>query len=389
MVNSNRWKIINYLGEGGQGKVYRVLDKSKFEVDIDTLNDLSRAVINIAAPIYTSDSMRENCELLFKNIINITKTEDPSYQGALKILHNAEDARDPERGKERIKREILSMSKILHPNLLRILDYDPDSMWFVSQYHPKGTLGDNLNIFKDNLIKSLRAFRYLVEGVSELHKSKIVHRDIKPKNVFINSDNNLVLGDFGLVFFADEQHTRISDTLENVGSRDWMPGWVQGMRIEDIKPAFDVFSLGKLLWSMISGKSFLRLWYFKDPEFNIENIFPNNPLMKLINLLLEKCIVERENNCLVDTNELLEEVDKTLSIIENNFDMINPNIKRRCKVCGIGYYKLIVNNDAVYDIRNFGLNPAGTRSFKIFTCDHCGNVQLFAFGNGQNPNAWQ
>jgi serine/threonine protein kinase len=102
------------------------------------------------------------------------------------------------------------MSDILHPNLLKILDADPDAKWFVSQFHPNGTLVENQHQFVGNFSKALRAFRPLVEGVSELHKHGRVHRDIKPQNVFFDAADNLILGDFGLVFFTDADHTRLS-----------------------------------------------------------------------------------------------------------------------------------------------------------------------------------
>ena len=126
-----------------------------------------------------------------------------------------------------------------------------------------------------------------------MHSHNIIHRDIKPENIFINSNNEFVLGDFGLVFFNDNKHTRISNTFSNVGSRDWMPGWAMSKRIEDVNPSFDVFALGKIIWTIISGIPVLPLWYFKEKEHNLEVLFPNKREMKLVNLLLNKCIVEK------------------------------------------------------------------------------------------------
>ena len=103
--------------------------------------------------------------------------------------------------------------------------------------------------------------RPLVEAVAALHEVKIIHRDIKPDNIFV-TDNGLVLGDFGIAHLEDKDNTRVSETYENVGSRDWMPPWAMGMRLDDVRPTFDVFGLGKVLWSMVSGKSKLRLWYY-------------------------------------------------------------------------------------------------------------------------------
>jgi hypothetical protein len=183
----------------------------------------------------------------------------------------------------------------------------------------------------------------------------------------------------------DDQKTRISRTLENVGSRDWMPAWAQSVRIEDIKPTFDVFSLGKLLWSLVSGQPKLLLWYFIKPQFNVETLFPNGKFIKLANPLFRKCIVEEESNCLPDASALLEEVDKTLLVIENNADRIELNIKRTCKACGVGKYELIVDEDTTAT-HNFGITPVGGRKWKIFTCSNCGNVQLFSYD--RTPNAW-
>src|SRR6185436_16604940 len=128
----------------------------------------------------------------------------------------------------------------------------------------------------------------LVEGVATLHRSKQVHRDIKPDNIFVASDGRLVLGDFGLVFFEDDGHTRVSDTFENVGSRDWMPLWAQSMRIDEVEPNFDVFCLGKTLWYMVNGGGKLLAWYFEDPKFDLGRRFPNRPEMRHMNILLGK-----------------------------------------------------------------------------------------------------
>ncbi|MGO8988276.1 MAG: protein kinase domain-containing protein [bacterium] len=387
MEYKNRWEIIEELGEGGQGKVYRVLDKDRFHTKRN-LQEMLKASITKFAGIQDEPMKQEALELFSTAVLQIIQEQDVNNHGALKVLHKPEEARDAKRAEERIKREIQAMSEIKHPNLLTILDADPDSKWFVSQYYPKGTLVNSLNRFAGDFAKALRAFRPLVEGVSRLHKKGIVHRDIKPQNVFIDSDDNLVLGDFGLVFFTDQGHTRISGTWENVGSRDWMPAWAMG-KIEDIKPSFDVFSLGKLFWSMLSGSPFLRLWYFDRGEFDLEKKFPDVQSMKFANPLLKKCLVEDEGNCLSDAAILLDEIDELLFIIGCNADLISPKVKRRCKVCGIGDYTLIVDSDSIYTPRNLGLNPTDSNTFKSFTCNHCGHVQLFFFpGQGKMPPAW-
>lgn len=383
----DRWKIVEECGGGGQGKVYRVLDLQTFNVNDDIRPSIEAWIKELMSPYKSEQVIKDKFELFSNALIRLNQMYDPVNHGALKILHEPEDARNAERAEDRIKREMQAMSAMKHPNLLKIIDADSDGKWFVSQYHQKGTLDKNRHLFVGNFPKALRAFRPLVEGVSELHKKKIVHRDVKPQNVFIDTSDNLVLGDFGLVFYTDEKHTRISNTFENVGSRDWMPAWAMSMRIEDISPSFDVFSLGKLLWSMVSGKPILRLWYFEKEQFNLEALFPKDRFVKFANPLHRKCIVEDEKDCLANASELLEEVDKALSVIEKDADIISAKGERTCKVCGIGSYKLIVDHNA-FATRNFGFSPAGTRTMKIFVCSHCGNVQLFTFSDGRNSAAW-
>lgn len=102
---------------------------------------------------------------------------------------------------------------------------------------------------------------------------------------------------------------RLTTTYEKVGTTDWMPGWALGMRLEDVKPSFDVFSLGKVLWSMVSGRERLRLWYFMKPEFNLTHMFPDSDQMEFVNGILAKTVVEEPEHCLASASEMLEAVD--------------------------------------------------------------------------------
>ncbi|MGH7901614.1 MAG: protein kinase domain-containing protein [Thermodesulfobacteriota bacterium] len=379
----HRWKIIRELGSGGQGKVSVVLDKGKFT----NMNHMPESIRQLSR---ISDSTRDErfIEKFGDAVIDIVNRNDPSNQGALKVLHQPQDARDYEQAEERIKNEIEAMTNLTHPNLLKILESDNESRWFVSQYHWRGTLERNLSLYKGDIARALNAFRPLVEAVSLIHEKGYIHRDVKPQNIFLDSSFNLILGDFGIVFFTDPEHTRVSDTLGNVGSRDWMPGWAMGIRVEELEPSFDVFSLGKLLWSMISGQPLLQLWYYDRPNYNLEQLFPNNRFMKLINNLLSKCVVENKQQCIPDARALLEEINKIQSVIEKNAYLIDSTVQFCCMVCGIGKYVIKVNEDAI-DQRNFGITPVSGHLMKIYSCDHCGNVQIFDFPNSGTPPAWR
>ena len=146
----------------------------------------------------------------------------PVEIGALKILHPAEKAKNAVAARDQMKKEITAIQSVSHQSIVEIRDHDPNLDWYVSKFYPNGNLTSHLNRFARNSLLALNSIKRLVEGISELHKKEIVHRDIKPENIFVSNDNRLVLGDFGIAYFQ-EQDDRNTHTYENKGSRDWMP----------------------------------------------------------------------------------------------------------------------------------------------------------------------
>ena len=379
MQYERRWEEIETIGEGGQGKVIRVFDRQKVQLDLSILTEAIAEMIRNRRDVELHEKIR-------KGIAKIVRAENPVNHGALKILHSPNRARNFEDAEKRLKRELEAMEQADHPNLLQVLDYNLQEKWFVSIYYPNGTLKDRSDWFTGQVERTLTAIRPVVEGVATLHRKGFVHRDIKPENIFVDEQKQLILGDFGLVFFEDPGHTRLTDTFENVGSTDWMPPWATRMRIEDINPSFDVFSLGKTIWSMVSPDPFLRLWYHRREEFNPERMFPDRPEMILLNGLLDKCIVEDEEKCLENAGLLLNEIDSLLGALRLGADPMSDS-ERPCRVCGFGTYQLTVDRNYT-DMHNFGLNPTGVGAFKIFVCDNCGHVQLFSCQHDSDPPGW-
>lgn len=91
MDYKKRWNPICELGKGGQGKVYRVLDLSKFDTDI--FSSLGKSIEGFTASIYAKD-YKDRFKDFHKSVVEIIRMENPINHGALKVLHKPEDARD-------------------------------------------------------------------------------------------------------------------------------------------------------------------------------------------------------------------------------------------------------------------------------------------------------
>ncbi len=385
MDYAGRWLKLRKLGSGGQGAVYLVVDKKKLPSDV--LEIASRALGPMRSAIYRDDDAVLD---LIRALTPIVGPESSGNYGALKELLHPEMARDADRAATRLMREIESLRKAKHPSLARVLDSDPDGQWIVTAYYNRGSLEKHLPEFKGNVLGLSRARCVLsVDGVAQLHAMGVTHRDIKPNNIFVAEDGHLVLGDFGLVHDTGQDGDRLSATNENVGSLDWMPLWAQSIRTE-VAPDFDVFGLGKVLWAMVLGKSLVRFHYWDSEDYldqNVTQALSDVPFGHTVRRILSKTVTEHKKDCLPDSGELLALVEECLKIAERGVAFQVTDKARRCAVCGIGTYKMMVNRNPAAE-HNFGFGQMGT--LRVLKCSHCGHAQIFHIGTGDaEPPAWQ
>lgn len=304
-VRFGRWETLKAIGSGGQSIVYLATDTALVNLEEEIVPVVEHSIRHMAQ-IRPAEEPTAAVRQLLEAIAKYVAREDPRNLGAVKVLR-PEIVNDP-RARGRLEREVAVLSRQIHPHIVQVIDADVSAGWLVMKYYPEGSLEQHQARYCGKPLEALEALRPVIDAVTALHTQGITHRDIAPKNVFL-ADHGLVLGDFGLVHVANTEGTRLSETYENVGSRDWMPPWAMGLRQEEPGAAFDVFTLGKLLWAMVSGRHKLRLWYFCDREFDLAVQFPGDLRMAAINELLSRCVVEHEHDCLPSALELLAEVD--------------------------------------------------------------------------------
>jgi serine/threonine protein kinase len=374
--NSSDWEKVEPepLGSGGQSTVYLVRRPERRAArakSFKTLRDLS------------GQSFNDQRALDFaKASVDVAREEHPSELGALKIFKPRETGPEAEQqALARMQNEIAVLEQN-RPGLLKLLDYNKRENWIVTEYCSKGTLERHLNRYKGNAKLALASFVSLVRTVAELHKDPIVHRDIKPQNLFLGDADNLLLGDFGIVFLPN-QPERLSVTGESVGPRDFMPPWVLLDEQPIINPTFDVYMLGKVLWCMVAGRLKLHREDFRDRRFNLTVLFPNDPDMHAVNTILEKTVVTREEDCLGSAQDLLLVVGALSEIVQRGGRILRDGVPMRCRVCQVGnYYRAQRIPDssvslAVNRLVNGVYQHINVLRMSPFICDRCGHVQVF------------
>jgi len=369
------WEIVKPFGNmTGQSEVFLVRSPHR-------VAELAESAVTIHK--YMGAIRLDQSQLFAVAVWQSARPDSPSELGALKVFKSrGDDAAAEEEALDRLKGEI-QVLKWGRRGLLKLLASSEEQRWIITEYQPNGTLENQPLRFRGQASVALRAFRPLVEAVANLHKEGIVHRDIKPANVFVGNDSTLILGDFGIVYLPD-QPERVTRTNERVGPYDYMPPWADlGERLEKVQPTFDVYMLGKLLWCMIAGKLKLPREYHAKPEFDLTQLFPDDPDMHIVNRILNKCVVEEARNCYSSAVDLLQVVDVCLRVIDRGGSLLDDTISRPCHVCGMGNYqmKALHPNTSSVGIRLWhgsGSNDISLFPIRVFVCDKCEHVEFFA-----------
>jgi serine/threonine protein kinase len=371
------WEQLKPLGEGGQGKVFLVRSPRRVQLRRTATERVLSS--NPWAP-YAGGNPSEQLERidrLANSLLEYARPDNDSELGALKILKIEETGKAAEEAEGRLKNEITVLRQG-RPGLLSLLDANEEEKWIVTGFMPDGTLDGHPATYKGDALRSLKAFRSIVETVAGLHRDKYVHRDIKPANVFLVGRDGLVLGDFGIVFMP-EQAERLTVTDERVGPRDYMPQWADlGQRLENVHTNFDVYMLGKLLWCMVTGRLKLPREYHQRPAYDIKKMFSNDPGMYAIDTIIKGCVVEEPEQCFVSAVELLAVVNEQLAALERGGQLLTDGIPRPCRICGKGLYRKMQLAAGVAGKPVVNLSLAGEPiELSLFTCDVCHNAQLF------------
>lgn len=156
----------------------------------------------------------------------------------------------------RFKREVRAIRRVDHKNVMQILDMNLD---FFPPYYtmPLAVCStfDLLDELSQNHEKVIDIFWEVCQGVQALHNAGQCHRDIKPHNIMVMNNDCIVVSDFGLVKFMERDSTMLTKTTALLGTEIYMAPeqfLPEGARNADART--DIYQLGKTLYHLYTGK---------------------------------------------------------------------------------------------------------------------------------------
>ncbi|MEM7502341.1 MAG: serine/threonine-protein kinase [Pseudomonadota bacterium] len=183
-------------------------------------------------------------------------SHDPYYRRDVAIkVYNIEENTDADRARVSRKmffNEAHMVGMLQHPNILPIYDAgEEDGKYYVVTEHIQGARTLAAYCRPDNLLRVDDVVEIIYKCAKALHYAHgrgVIHRDIKPSNVMLTIDNDVRIIDFGIAIVSDSDISRIEGIA---GSPSYMsPEQVQS---EELTPASDIYSLGAVLYELLTG----------------------------------------------------------------------------------------------------------------------------------------
>jgi serine/threonine protein kinase len=218
----------------------------------------------------------------------VYRAEDPLIERevAIKTLNPSLPEEVMDEVRERFLREAKSAGRLNHPNVVTIYDVgEQDDVAYIAMELIEGRSLQHMLRDPERLpietVVDLAA--QIADGLDHAQRFAIVHRDVKPGNVMVSPAGRAKLTDFGVAYIPSSTVTQVGTAL---GSPRYMsPEQVLGLPLD---PRSDIFSLGSMLYEMLTGKTpferpgeptTLNLMnrIARDPHFPVTRVDPQIP----------------------------------------------------------------------------------------------------------------
>ncbi len=273
-VVGGRFELVDELGAGGIAVVYRAEDR-----------ELSRSV-------------------------------------AVKILQDAGHGRAELRA--RFEREAKVLAALSHPNIVSLVDYGVEDgrAYLVMELLRGQTLGDLLDA--EETLPPARAFhivRQVLRGLAYAHGEGLLHRDLKPDNVFLqelpDTPDHVRLLDFGFAKFVGGE-ARDQDPLTQVGTVFGTPRYMAPEQLSGgtVDARVDLYAVAVILYEMLSGRRpfegeirhVLKAKVVEDPP-RLTSVMPDFDVSPALDAFLDRALAMRREARFADAAAFLEALD--------------------------------------------------------------------------------
>ena len=172
---------------------------------------------------------------------------------ALKLLHPEQGQDTESDGRIRFLNEARAVARLNHPAIVSVYDFsssDPAGAFFAMEYIDGWRIEDYVRRETDaRVARVLQLIGELLAGLSYAHSQGVVHRDVKPSNLLVNRDGRLKITDFGIAKMDSLKHTQ---TGVMIGTPVYMAPerYVDG----DCDLRCDLYSVGVVLFELLTGR---------------------------------------------------------------------------------------------------------------------------------------
>ena len=261
---ADRYQIIEELGKGGMGKVYKVFDK---EVN-------AKIALKLIKPQIAAD----------KKII------------------------------ERFRNELKTARDISHKNICRMYDLNKEegSYYITMEYVSGEDLKSLIRRVRIDIVTAIKIAKQICEGLAEAHRLGVIHRDLKPSNIMIDKEGSARIMDFGIARSLNEKGITGAGVM--IGTPDYMSPEQAEAKVVDQRS--DIYSLGVILYEMVTGRvpfegdTALSIAMKHKSEAPIDPKEYNTQIPDDLSQLILKCLEKDKKKRLQAAEGLLGELSK-------------------------------------------------------------------------------